>query len=62
MMIAGIVFILMGVLIAAYPELLSLIIAAMLIFLGVTFISLSLYYKRMSRKFNDPFMNFFFRI
>ena len=61
-MIAGIIFILAGLLIALYPPLLSLIVAFILVFAGVVFIYLSYYYRKVSRKFDSPFMNFFFRL
>jgi len=61
-MILGIIFILAGISIALYPPLLSLIVAAILIFAGIFFISMGYYYKKASRRFDDPFMNFFFRL
>jgi len=61
-MIAGITFIIAGILIAVYPQLLSLIAAFLLILIGVFFIALNSYYRRVSRQFDDPFMNFFFRL
>ncbi len=61
-MVLGIILILAGVVIAIYPPLLSLIVASILIFTGIIFIYLSFYYKRISKKFEDPFIDFFFRI
>ncbi len=60
-MALGILFILCGILIAVYPALLSWIVAFVMIFIGVSFVSISLNYKRMSRRFDDPFMDFFMR-
>lgn len=61
-MIAGIILILAGILIAIYPPLLSLIIAFVMIFTGVFLIYLSYYYRKNSRKFEDPFINFFLHL
>ncbi len=60
-MAAGIVSIIAGILIAIFPDLLSLIVAAFLIFWGIFFIALSRHFKKMSRRFEDPFIDFFFR-
>lgn len=61
-MILGIFFIVAGVLIALYPQLLAWIVALLLIFGGLFFIYLSFYYRRVSRKFEDPYIDFFFRL
>ena len=61
-MVLGIILILSGILIAVYPPLLSLIVASILVFAGIFFIYLGYYYKRISRTFDDPFINFFFRL
>ena len=61
-MIAGAILILAGILIAIYPPLLALIIASIMIFAGIFFIYLSYYYRKMSRKFDDPFINFFLHL
>ncbi|HDN86465.1 MAG: hypothetical protein DRP68_02440 [Candidatus Omnitrophota bacterium] len=61
-MVLGIILILAGIVIAIYPPLLSLIVALILIFTGIIFIYLSFYYKKISKKFEDPFIDFFFRI
>mgnify|MGYP000327143616 CR=1 FL=1 len=61
-MVLGIVLIIAGLLIAIYPPLLSLIVASLLILAGIFFIYLGYYYKKISRTFDDPFMNFFFRL
>ena len=60
-MIVGILFVLAGVLIALYPPLLSLIVAAIFIFIGISLISISYHYKRMSQRVNNPYVDFFFR-
>jgi Flp pilus assembly protein TadB len=61
-MIPGIVLILAGILIAVYPPLLSLVVAFILIFTGISFMYLGYYYKKASKKFDDPFIDFFFRL
>ena len=61
-MVAGIILILAGMLIAIYPPLLSLIIAFGTIFAGVFLIYLSYYYRKTARKFEDPFINFFLHL
>ncbi|MFH1878815.1 MAG: hypothetical protein ABH883_08420 [Candidatus Omnitrophota bacterium] len=60
-MIIGIILILSGILIALYPPLLSLIIAALLVFTGSILFLVSLRYKRISRESGDPFLDFFIR-
>lgn len=60
-MILGIFLIIGGVLIAIYPPLLSIIVALFMIFLGILLCSISYYYKKISREFRDPFINFFIR-
>ncbi|MFO7890447.1 MAG: DUF3096 domain-containing protein [bacterium] len=61
-MILGIIFVLAGVLIALFPQLLVWIVAISLIFWGLSFIYLSFYYRRISRRFDDPYIDFFFRL
>ena len=61
-MVLGIILIFSGILIAVYPPLLSLIVASILVFAGIFFIYLGYYYKKVSRTFDDPFMNFFFHL
>jgi len=61
-MVLGIILIIAGILIAVYPPLLALIVASILVFAGIFFIYLGYYYKKISRTFDDPFMNFFFRL
>jgi hypothetical protein len=61
-MILGLMLIVAGILIAVYPPLLSLIVAMVLIFWGVSILYLSHYYKKIARKFDDPYLDFFFRI
>lgn len=60
-MLAGIVFILAGVLLAVYPPLLSIIVAAFLIFVGVMVLSVARYNRKYKRHFENPTIEFFFR-
>ncbi len=61
-MLLGILLISAGILIAIYPPLLSLIIALVLIFSGASFVYLGYYYRKASKKFENPFIDFFFRL
>ena len=61
-MLLGVIFIIAGVLIAVYPPLLSLIVAALLIFAGIFFIYLGYYYRKIERNFGNPFIDFFFKL
>ncbi|MBN1871880.1 MAG: hypothetical protein JW800_04830 [Candidatus Omnitrophica bacterium] len=60
-MLGGIVFIICGILIAVYPQLLSLIVATILIFIGIVIVIVGYHYKRISRHFDNPYIDFFFR-
>lgn len=60
-MTAGIVLILAGILIAVYPPLLSIVIAAFLVFCGVMVISIARYNRRYRRHFDNPTVDVFFR-
>ena len=60
-MITGIIFIVTGILIAAYPQLLSMIVAAFTILVGITLISVSYHFKKIEKEFDNPFFNFFIR-
>ncbi|MBD3263814.1 MAG: DUF3096 domain-containing protein [Candidatus Omnitrophica bacterium] len=61
-MLLGIIFIAGGLLIAIFPQILSLIVAFFLIFLGISVMYMGYYYRRNARKFDDPFIDFFFRL
>ncbi|OGW74648.1 MAG: hypothetical protein A2Z72_04950 [Omnitrophica bacterium RBG_13_46_9] len=60
-MIVAVTFIVVGILIAAFPQLLSMIVAAFLILIGITLASISYHYKKMKRDFDNPFMDFFIK-
>jgi len=59
--LAGFLLVLAGVLIAIFPQLLSLIVALFLIGAGLNIIFISYYYKKVSRHFDNPFIDFIFR-
>ncbi len=62
-MTLAILLIFAGILIAVYPELLSLIVSFLLIIIGLSILFLRYYTKKMSQSWenNSPFMNFFMR-
>ena len=60
-MFLGLLFIISGILIAVYPQLLSIIVAIFLIFVGSMLLYIRYYYRRLSKEFRDPFMDFFIR-
>ena len=60
-MAIGIIFIVVGILIAAYPQLLSIIVAAFLIMIGITLASMSYHFKKIKRETDNPFVDFFMR-
>ncbi len=61
-MVIGLIFILSGILIAIYPPLLSFIVASVLILVGIFFIYLGYHYRKIAKKFDDPFIDFFLRL
>ena len=60
-MLAGVLFIIAGIMIAIYPALLSIIVATILVFIGIAILAVSYQYKRMSKHFDNPYMDFFLR-
>jgi len=60
-MAVGIIFIVFGILIAAYPQLLSMIVAAFIILIGITLISISYHMKKANKETDNPFFDFFIR-
>jgi len=60
-MTIGILLIFAGILIAVYPPLLSIIVAAVLIVTGIVLVSISYRFKKMARRSDDPFVDLFFR-
>jgi len=60
-MVFGVFLIVAGVLIALYPQLLSLIVASVLIFAGAIAVSLGYSYRKLSKHPEDPVTRFFIR-
>ena len=60
-MILGAILIICGIMIALYPPLLSLIVAGLFISVGAILAIIGYRYKKMSRKFEDPFLDFFMK-
>lgn len=60
-MLAGIILIIAGILLLVFPPLLSIIVAAFLIFAGVMAISVARYNRNYQRHFDNPTIGFFFR-
>ena len=60
-MAIGIIFIVVGILIAAFPKLLSIIVAAFLIMIGVTLASMSYHFKKIQKETDNPFVDFFIK-
>ena len=60
-MAIGIIFVIVGILIAAYPQLLSMIVAAFIILIGITLLSISYHLKKANKETNNPFVDFFIR-
>jgi uncharacterized membrane protein HdeD (DUF308 family) len=60
-MLAGIILIIAGVLLVIYPPLLSIIVAAVLIFAGVMVVSIARYNRKYQRHFDNPTVEMFFK-
>jgi len=60
-MAGGILLIVAGILIALYPPLLSLIVASLLILVGIGLITIAHYNKKLSKHYDNPAVDFFFR-
>jgi len=60
-MLVGIVLIIAGILIAIYPQLLSLIVSFLLIFIGAVILLLRYQLKKMTKDWQNPFVDFFIR-
>ena len=58
-MLVGVLFLVAEILIAVYPPLLSLIVAGVMIFIGISLVSISYYYKKLSKRFENPYVDFF---
>lgn len=60
-MAVGIITVILGILIAVYPALLRIIVAAFLIMTGITLASISYHFKKINRETDNPFIDFFIR-
>ena len=61
-MVIGLMYILAGILMILFPQLLSLMVAFIFIISGISMLYMSRYYKRVSHRFNDSYMDFMFRL
>ena len=61
-MAAGIVLIIAGALIAVYPPLLSIVVAALLIVVGLMLVSIAHFNRKLRRHYENPAVEFFFRL
>lgn len=61
-MLGGIILIIAGVLIALYPPLLSIIVAALLIFIGVMVVAIAYHNRKLRRHYENPVVELFFRL
>ena len=60
-MLAGVMFVIAGILIAVYPPLLSLIVAGLLLMTGSSMIAFSYFNRKLQRRSENPVVEFFFR-
>lgn len=60
-MVVGLGMIITGILIAMFPHLLSIIVATFLIFAGSILTAVSYRFKKVHKKSDDPFTDFFIR-
>jgi len=60
-MVTGITLIISGILLIIFPQLLSLIVAVVLIFVGAMCVSIARDNRRLERSFDNPTIEFFFR-
>ncbi len=60
-MITGLFFILIGILIAIYPQILVILIAGFLIVFGLGIMMMSWQFRRLHHKANSRFMNWIIR-
>ncbi len=61
-MLAGIILILCGLLIAIYPPLLALVIASLLIMSGVMTLLIAYQNRRMYQRYENPILRVFFKL
>ncbi|MGA7799855.1 MAG: hypothetical protein WCC36_03510 [Gammaproteobacteria bacterium] len=61
-MAAGIVLIVAGILIAIYPPLLSIVVATLLISVGVALAFIAHFNRKLRGHYDNPAVEFFFRL
>jgi Flp pilus assembly protein TadB len=61
-MVLGIILMFCAIMIALYPPLLSIIVAALLFMIGSFICIMGYRYKKMAKKFDDPFLDFFMKM
>ena len=61
-MLLGIVLMFCGFMIAVFPPLLAIVVAVLLFILGSFIFIMSYRYKKMAKKFDDPFLDFFMKM
>ncbi len=61
LMVAGIILIVVGILVALFPPILSIIVATFLFLLGMAVLVSAYDYKRMSRRSNNHVIDLMFR-
>lgn len=61
-MLTGIILVIAGLLIAIYPPLLSLIVAALLVALGVMVLLMAYYHRKLGRREENPVVDVIFRM
>ncbi|MBM3248523.1 MAG: DUF3096 domain-containing protein [Candidatus Omnitrophica bacterium] len=60
-MLIGLLFIISGILIFAYPQILAFITAVFLFSVGFSLIVMHFHFRRVVRNSDNPFFNFFIR-
>jgi uncharacterized membrane protein HdeD (DUF308 family) len=60
-MLAGIVLVIAGILIAVYPPLLSIIVALLLILLGIVVLTVTYYERKAGKHSENPVIELFLR-
>lgn len=61
-MIIGLMYILAGLILIIFPQILAFMVAFIFILTGISMMYMSRYYKRTSHRFNDSYMDFMFRL
>lgn len=61
-MISGIILFIAGILIELFPSILSIIVSVLLIFTGGMVFALAYYNRKLSRQFDNPIIELFFRL